>query len=370
MKDVSVVYGKSGESKQPLGSNYVSNKNGVYEAKLSGLDSFTSYEFAISGSTSDGKSVSYTGIATTRGYPVEITVSMNGDPVVGAKISILGYEYTTDKNGKIYLELPSGDTPVKVTLDESVKEEVIVVKEVKISEDKKASEIQKYTIDINGTEATESVAPSYWLLIIPVIIFIGFIVFLVVRRRRSNQAAQTWTPLTSNIYPSSNSNVVAANLALENQSTISTSPLADNLGSSQIGDTVKYEINNSMSDELLEKSAPPADLVIIPQGIQQMGDIETTVEDGLLELDHDDNKDLSSESIGTVTPTEESLAQTMLPEQFPKMMGESADMTFDLRNTPESQEQTAQQSPEKVNDDEPEDIFEEAARSNRFSSLK
>lgn len=369
LKDVSVVYGKPGEDKQPLRSDLVTEKNGMYEAKLPDLDPFTSYEFAISGKNSEGKNVSYTGIATTHGYPVEVIIITGDAPVISAKLLILGYEYTTDKDGKIYLELPSGEVSIKITFGDYFKEESIIVKEVSVGEDQKASEIQKFTFETGSADMTGSTNSLYWLLIIPVLIFIVFVLFLVLKRRKSKRDTQSWTPLTSNIRVDNSTSggvAVSVPMAMSQGAMLSSQPLVENTNSISNQETAVVEPN--ISPDLQPEQLAPA---IYPEVIDQEDQpaaLESSQDDGSLEIDHSDSGSLHDEAVA-IYP-EQSAAQPTPMGQFPKAMGGPTDSPYDPQVESGGVQQESTQPTQAPSGDEPEDIFEEAARSNRFANLK
>ncbi|NCU40933.1 hypothetical protein EOL73_04225, partial [Candidatus Saccharibacteria bacterium] len=198
LKDVSFSYGQTGKDKVLLPADLLIEQNGDYTARLSSLETLSSYEFVISGVTSDGKNVSYTGLVATHGYPTEISITSDNKAVSGAKLLVMGYEYTTDKSGKIHLELKTGRVPVEITFGKYSSNESINVKEVKLAKNNTASEIQKFSFEIAGSTTKSNL--MYWFLIIPVIIFVGFILYIVFKKQNSKRASQSWSPLTSSEY--------------------------------------------------------------------------------------------------------------------------------------------------------------------------
>lgn len=189
-----VSYGRAGQDKQTLDGSAIKEADGLYRATLSDLQAFTSYEFTITGTNAAGSGVSYSGTLATNGYPAEIIVTSGGKPQRSIKVQVVGYEYTTDENGKIYLELPSGNVPIKLVSGSYSRDETLEVKAVSIGADKKASEIQQFSYTIPASALSGRL--SLWWLLLPLLLVILLVVFFILKRRKDKQANQPWAPLT------------------------------------------------------------------------------------------------------------------------------------------------------------------------------
>ncbi|NCU30841.1 hypothetical protein EOM57_03470, partial [Candidatus Saccharibacteria bacterium] len=350
LKDVSFSYGQTGKDKVLLAADLIIEQNGDYTARISSLETLSSYEFVISGVTSDGKNVSYTGLVTTRGYPTEISITSDNKAISGAKLLVMGYEYTTDKSGKIHLELKTGRVPVKISFGKYSSNESINVKEVKLAKNNTASEIQKFSFEIAGSTTKSN--SMYWFLIIPVIIFIGFILYIIFKKRNYNRASQSWSPLTSSEY-SGNPDTLA----------VSENPLPD----VQISNNENLVVPAILADEpKINDDIEPERYDTIPVTATNLAEGQINVSqintvDNSLEIDHNNNQ-LNNPDTVVLYPDNLVIHPSVL-EQSASDIGESAEIS-DYPQGNEGIQQNSQAKPN--NNDEPEDIFEEAEKNNLF----
>jgi hypothetical protein len=133
---------------------------------------------------------------------------------------------------------------------------------------------------------------------------------------------------------------------------------------SQEPDVVEPNISADIQPEQLAPAIYPE---VIDQE-DQPNTLESSPEEGSLEIDHSDEGPSRDEGV-TIYP-EESVAQPTPMGQFPKVMGEPTDTSYDPQVESAGIQEKSTQPTQTPSGDEPEDIFEEAARSNRFANLK
>lgn len=175
--------------------------DGSYEAELIDLTPGKQYYYTIS-ATADGdaaKTDSYSGVFTARGFPVIISVTEDKSPATNAKIKIGEQNYSTDKNGRISLELASGSYSAEVKTSGGTKSFTLVVAKKALPENGNAPEIQRFTFDIQASVAATPSGNNILLLVgglIAGLVLIGG-VFFWLWRRRQNQDQQSTTMISA-----------------------------------------------------------------------------------------------------------------------------------------------------------------------------
>lgn len=164
----------------------------TYEAKLEGLTPGKQYYFSIT-TTSEkdpGKTDTYSGVFTSKGFPVTITVTENNQPVANAKVKIGEQNYSTDKSGKVSLDLASGSYNVDVRSQNGSKSFALAVAKKPIPDDGKAPETQKFTFNIPVTAPASSSNNNLWLIILGLVLaalLIGGILFWLWRKQQQEK---------------------------------------------------------------------------------------------------------------------------------------------------------------------------------------
>ena len=171
------------------------------ETNLTELTPGKQYYYTIT-ATSDAdttKTDSYSGVFTARGFPVIITITENKAQAANAKIKIGEQNYSTDKAGRISLELASGTYNIETKTQKASKSFTLSVAKKTIPESGDAPDTQRFTFDIPAAAATASSNNSLLLLIggivMGAILLIGILFWL--WRRRQNQDDQATTMITA-----------------------------------------------------------------------------------------------------------------------------------------------------------------------------
>ncbi len=90
--------------------------DGSYIVQLDDLKLGTLYYFTIKASTDDNLlGATYSGVLTTRGYPVQLTIEQNNLLIPGAKVKIGDRSFVANKNAIVTAELNSGDITAQIT---------------------------------------------------------------------------------------------------------------------------------------------------------------------------------------------------------------------------------------------------------------
>jgi hypothetical protein len=170
-----------------------------YEAKITGLTPGKQYYYTIT-ATSDAdqtKTDSYSGVFIARGFPVVITITENGAQAANAKIKIGSQNYTTDKSGKVSLELASGSYTVELKTQKGSKSATLTVAQKTVPDDGSAPAIQKFNFDVPATVAASTSSNNNLLLLIGGlvggILLFGLFLFWAWRRRQGQDGQQQST---------------------------------------------------------------------------------------------------------------------------------------------------------------------------------
>lgn len=197
LHDITLSYGKYGEEKKQLDPSTLQRDGEAYAVFLTELDAYSAYDFIIGGKTAAGEDATYTGVITTRGYPVAINVKKDNNNVKDAKITVLDYVYTTDESGAIFIELPSGNVSATLeygTLRQSI---TIPVEALSVNDSEGAVPVQEFTYQLD--QSAGGGVSLWWLLLllVPALAVVGVIVL----KRRRGKTTEAWAPLTG-IYSS------------------------------------------------------------------------------------------------------------------------------------------------------------------------
>ena len=177
--------------------------DGNYASVINGLKLGTRYYYTITGTAIDNpeKKATYSGAFTTRGYPVKLVVTSNGQAVSNAVLTLEQQNYKTDKNGAVLLELGDGTHGVTISLaDKSSKSVSFTVAKKTIPANGGDPDQQIFSFDIPTTQQAQTVAARQdwmWLIIsgaIGAALLIGGGLFLVYKRRKNEQGTATSTP--------------------------------------------------------------------------------------------------------------------------------------------------------------------------------
>lgn len=125
--------------------------DGSYTAMFSNLDPGKRYYFTISSESEKDttKTSTYSGVFTTKGFPVTVNATEDGKPAANAKVKIGEQTYSTDRDGKIAFELASGSYSIEITTSKSTKKFTLAVAEKTIDADK-APESQNFTFNLTA----------------------------------------------------------------------------------------------------------------------------------------------------------------------------------------------------------------------------
>lgn len=113
--DTTLNYGTS-KNNQKSDGLVTQQNDGSYKASLANLQPGTLYYFTIKASTSDNlQGATYSGVLTTRGYPVQLTVEQNNLLLPGAKVKIDERNFVADENAIVTTELSDGTHKALIT---------------------------------------------------------------------------------------------------------------------------------------------------------------------------------------------------------------------------------------------------------------
>jgi hypothetical protein len=169
-----------------------------YQVRLAGLTPGKQYFFEVAAAASgdSSKTDRYTGTFTTKGFPVEIIFTQGGQPASEVNVKQGNYSYKTDKDGKLQLELPSGDQELAIETADGDKPVKLTVLAKALSAEGKAPETQHFKFDIPGAAATDESGGISWLTVMGVIIglisaggIFAFVVFWMRRRAQMSTSA-------------------------------------------------------------------------------------------------------------------------------------------------------------------------------------
>jgi hypothetical protein len=197
--------------------------DGSFKAILKDLKPGVQYFFELNGSsvTATDKKETYGGVFVTRGYPVVLSVTEGTKPAAGAKIELSGSNYTTDKSGRVILELAEGTFNAKIATKSSSKNVSFSVAKKSIPSDDKAPDGQEFKFDLAASADNEAASTFPLLPVIGgglgiLLLIGGVLLFLFYKKRRdadnqpivdSTTTASSdayWTQNQSQQYPTMN----------------------------------------------------------------------------------------------------------------------------------------------------------------------
>jgi hypothetical protein len=109
------AYGTNKDSLKDVG-DLTPLADGTYKASLEDTKLGTLYYFTIKAATDDNlQGATYSGVLTTRGYPVALTIQQNGLQIPGAKLKIGTRTFVTNKDAIVTTELSDGNFSAEIT---------------------------------------------------------------------------------------------------------------------------------------------------------------------------------------------------------------------------------------------------------------
>ncbi len=185
-----LTYGTS-KTKQTSEGEVVKDEDGGYGVALSNLKPGTLYYFTIKAATADNlQGANYSGVLTTRGYPVQLTVKQNDLLLPGAKVKINERSFVANKNAIITTELSDGKhTAQVISSDSSEGYSATFTVAKKATPASGNPELQSFVLNVTTVGSSSGLNSSIIMPIIggaaAVIATIGGLVgFVIVRRRK------------------------------------------------------------------------------------------------------------------------------------------------------------------------------------------
>lgn len=181
LSEIKVEYSEPGKTRKTT-ANQPEIDNLSASLMISNLEVFTDYKIIITGKNSLGEVARYTGVAKTRGYPIEVIVRQTGDVRSGAKVTIAGVSTNTDSYGSTEFESASGQVSVDVQIGEIKETHVIDVKKALVNEATGVRETQEFTLEI---ESPQTIPLWVYVLITCSLAIIGSVLgFIVYKKNR------------------------------------------------------------------------------------------------------------------------------------------------------------------------------------------
>lgn len=168
--------------------------DGTYIANVEKLLPGTRYYYEISAAATNApeQKATFTNSFVTRGYPTVLTLKKDNKPITGTKIIIGDEAYTSNKDGRVELELANKTYTGEIkNSDGTVKTVTFTVANKSIPTDGAAPAAQLFSFDVTPVAATQSTAGSVsmWVIIgtaIGLLSLLGAsIAFLVYRRKKT-----------------------------------------------------------------------------------------------------------------------------------------------------------------------------------------
>ena len=192
-----VLYGTNKNTLQDAGE-VTKLEDGSYKLAFKDLKLGTLYYFTIKASTDDNLlGASYSGVLTTRGYPVQLTIKQNNVLIEGATVVIGGRTFKTNANSVVTAELSDGKFTAAITPTGSADSQKaeFTVKKLAVPANGNP-ETQSFTLNIetlndrpvesNDSSLTTIIGTALGLLALSGAIF-GFFIF---RRKKQEEQSQ------------------------------------------------------------------------------------------------------------------------------------------------------------------------------------
>ena len=184
------VYGESSDNMSIKGA-VIKSPDGNLSVSLPNLAPGMRYFFRITAIGAGDKTATYSGTVSTLGYPIGITITQGGQPVVNAKIQIGQQQYATSKDGTSTLMLAAGTYTTTISYGNASKQETIKVEKKAIPENNDPPEKQLYKFELPaaGDEASGGGGMSIFVFIGVMVAGLAlitgaFLVFVAIKRRR------------------------------------------------------------------------------------------------------------------------------------------------------------------------------------------
>jgi hypothetical protein len=170
--------------------------NGTYSVNLTDLKPGTLYYYTIKASTADNlQGASYTGVITTRGYPVQLTIEQNNLYIPGAKVRIGERTFIANENAIVSTELSDGKHTATITpadsKDSYTVDFTVAKKSIPLSGN---PETQGFVLNINtvGTSSglNAAIVPMIIGGVLAVATVIGILFGIFALKRRKDQSVQ------------------------------------------------------------------------------------------------------------------------------------------------------------------------------------
>ena len=169
-------------------------EDGSYAVEFTDLKPGTLYYFAIKASTTDNLlGANYSGVLTTRGYPVQLTIQQNGVLAPGAKVKIGERSFVANKNALVTTELGDGKYNATITPSGSSESYAASFTVAKKTIPKTGNPtLQSFVLNVHLTSSPVqgNDKPLYAIIggILLLVIVLGSVIgFILIRRRQSNQ---------------------------------------------------------------------------------------------------------------------------------------------------------------------------------------
>lgn len=194
--DTTLVYGSNPNELQHTAKVEKSGDK-QFKTTLKDLLPGEKYYYRIDGKRS-GKDETFTqsGSLVTQGYPVEITLMRDGQPLTDATVTFkdTAGSFTSDTEGRLYFQVKDGTYPLTIEKDGYTSEKEITVKKAEISGDGKVA-TQKMTLELEPAPATNNTAAAAGRIIAIVgaaVLGLAALVglFLFIRKKRNEKAAE------------------------------------------------------------------------------------------------------------------------------------------------------------------------------------
>lgn len=331
--------------------------DGTYSVELAGLNPLTKYQFSIYKDSE--KEPVYGDLFITRGYPVRIAITDQDKPYDGT-FSIDEDQFRTDSDGEALLELRPGKYTLQATSEgRAIRNGEFEVLASGLSDDGTVAPEQSYTFAFTAPSGIGSLMTSNtWALLAVALVTVGGIGGLLLWNYRRKHKQDDYGP------------------ALASMTSVYDTPESV-LGQSEPQSPDQPEVSQSPepSEATPADETPPASAYEQPQQ-PPVNDVATPApESPLAAVDTvpSNPPDIYAPAAGTETPAQKAAANDN-DMGYPDMYLPELEIPPDLSGPGVGAEQPRQAQPSAHNpnlniEDLPEDMFESARRSGKFSKL-